>query len=69
MKEDTIMDMDQVREYMLKNNPEIAPSAEAFDTKVVKKCNEICRLLFESVKDMATVLRSVIKFWDIEKYK
>jgi hypothetical protein len=51
MKEDTIMDMDQVREYMLKNNPEIAPSAEAFDTKVVKKCNEICRLLFESVKD------------------
>lgn len=45
------MTMDQVREYMLANNPEAAPSAEVFDAKVIRRCNEICRLTFESVKD------------------
>merc|ERR1712187_290211 len=32
-------------------NPKAAPSAAVFDAKVIKKCNEICRLTFESVKD------------------
>lgn len=50
-KEETIMTMDQVREYMLANNPEAAPSAEVFDAKVTRRCNEICRLTFEAVKD------------------
>lgn len=45
------MTMDQVRGYMLERNPEAAPSAEVFDSKVTKRCNEICRLVFESVKD------------------
>lgn len=49
-KEDTIMDMDMLREYMLKNEPDIVKTPEDFNQKVIAQCNEICRLLFESAK-------------------
>jgi len=49
-KEDTIMDMDMLREHMLKNQPDVVKTAEDFDKKVITQCNEICRLLFESSK-------------------
>merc|ERR1711907_660591 len=50
-KEDTIFSMDMVRDYFLKEMPDVAKDAATFNSKVVKKCDEICRLLFESVKD------------------
>lgn len=50
-KEDTIFSMDMVRDYFLKEAPDVVKSAEHFNQKVVQKCDEICRLLFESVKD------------------
>lgn len=50
-KEDTIFSMDMVCDYFLKEKPDIAKDKEHFNSKVVKKCDEICRLLFESVKD------------------
>jgi len=50
-KEDTIFSMDMVRDYFLKEKPEVVKDADEFNSKVVRKCDEICRLLFESVKD------------------
>ena len=50
-KEDTIFSMDMVRDYFLKEKPDVVKDADHFNSKVVKKCDEICRLLFESVKD------------------
>lgn len=50
-KEETIMSMDQLREYMLKNQPDLVKSPEDFNTKVIDQCNEICRLVFETVKN------------------
>merc|ERR1711881_48367 len=50
-KEETIYSMDMVREYFLKERPDAVKDAQEFDDKVIKKCDEICRLLFESVKD------------------
>ena len=41
--------MDMLRDYMLENN--ISASKEEFNEKVIFKINEICRLVFESVKD------------------
>merc|ERR1712080_606835 len=43
--------MKELGEYMLKEKPEIVKTEEDFDEKVVKRCSEICRLTFESVKD------------------
>lgn len=50
-KEKTIFSMDMARDYSLKEAPDVVKSAEHFNQKVVQKCDEICRLLFESVKD------------------
>lgn len=50
-KESTILSMDMVCDYFLKEKPDVVENADQFHQKVVKKCNEICRLLFESVKD------------------
>lgn len=50
-KEDTIFSMDMVCDYFLKEKPEVVKDKEQFNSKVIKKCDEICRLLFESVKD------------------
>lgn len=36
---------------MLKEKPELVKSEADFEEKVVKRCSEICRLMFESVKD------------------
>jgi len=49
-KEETILSMDMVRDYFLKERPDVVKDAQEFDNKVIKKCDEICRLLFESVK-------------------
>ena len=43
------MSMDMLRDYMLENK--VSSSKEEFDNKVIRKINEICRLVFESVKD------------------
>jgi tubulin--tyrosine ligase like protein 10 len=51
LKESTIMSMDQLGEYMIKNKSDIVPTKSDFDTKVVDKISEICRLTFESVKN------------------
>jgi len=48
MKEDTIYSMDMLKEYFVKQG---AISGDDFDLKVLKKCDEICRLVFETVKD------------------
>lgn len=48
-KESTIMSMDMLRDYMLENK--VSASKEEFDNKVIHKIDEICRLVFESVKD------------------
>lgn len=36
---------------MLKSHPELVKGPEDFNTKVIDKCNEICRLVFETVKN------------------
>ena len=45
------MSMKQLGEYFMKERPDLVKTAEEFDEKVVKRCSEICRLMFESVKD------------------
>lgn len=45
------MSLPQVRDYYLETRPDLLQSAQEFEGRVVAKCNEICRLLFESVKD------------------
>lgn len=51
LKEDTIYSMDMLRDYMLKEKPDLVKDAAEFKDKVIKPCDEICRLIFESVKD------------------
>lgn len=48
MKEDTIWSVEKFQEYLTEHRPEAGSDSAA---KIVNKCNEICRLLFESVKD------------------
>jgi len=36
---------------MVKERPDLVKSEAEFDERVVKRCSEICRLMFESVKD------------------
>ena len=40
--------MDQLRDHMISAN---GITAEAFNTNVIAKCDEICRLVFETCKD------------------
>ena len=40
--------MSQLKDYMV-SSKSISP--ETFDTKVTSKCDEICRLVFETAKD------------------
>lgn len=50
-KEETIMTMDQLRDYMLQNEPDLVKTPEDFDAKVTNQINEICRLVFETAKN------------------
>ena len=47
-KESTILSMDQLRDHMISAQ---GITAEAFNTNVISKCDEICRLVFETCKD------------------
>jgi len=51
LKEQTILSMKQLGEYMVEHNSNIVKTEEEFDEKVVKKISEICRLIFESAKN------------------
>ena len=45
------MNMDQLRDHLLQNQPDLVQSPEDFNSKVTDQCNEICRLVFETIKD------------------
>ena len=45
------MNMDQLRDHLLQNQPDLVQSPEDFNSKVIDQCNEICRLIFETIKD------------------
>ena len=45
------MSMKQLGEYMVENKSDIVPTVQDFETKVVDKISEICRLTFETVKN------------------
>ena len=47
-KESTILSMDQLRDHMIAAK---GITAETFNTNVISKCDEICRLVFETCKD------------------
>lgn len=51
LKEQTIMSMKQLGEYLVQSRPDIVPTVHDFETKVVDKIAEICRLIFETVKN------------------